>query len=145
MTYQPNDGEELHDESIGGLFKRLSGDMALLMRQELELFRTEMTEKMTGMGKRVGEGAGMLSGAAVAGIMALGCLSATIILALALVMPAWAAALIVTIVYGIVAAVMAIQGKHKIDDVTAPVPRQTIETVKEDVEWAKRQASSVKR
>ncbi|MDQ2864882.1 MAG: phage holin family protein [Candidatus Eremiobacteraeota bacterium] len=145
MTYQPNDGEELHDESIGGLFKRLSGDMALLMRQELELFRTEMTEKMSGMGKRVGEGAGMLSGAAVAGIMALGCLSATIILALALVMPAWAAALIVTIVYGIVAAVMAIQGKHKIDDVTAPVPRQTIETVKEDVEWAKRQASSVKR
>ena len=145
MTYQRNSGEDLHDESIGSLFKRLSGDMTLLVRQELELLRTEMTEKMTGLGKRVGEGAGMLSAAALAGLMALASLTATVILLLALIMPAWIAALIVTVVYGAVAAVMAIQGKHKIDDVTAPVPRQTIETVKEDVEWAKRQASSVKR
>lgn len=145
MTYPSDNTGDLRDESIGSLFKRLSGDMTLLVRQELDLFRTEMTEKMTHVGKRVGEGAGMLSGAAVAGLMALASLSATIILVLAMVMPAWTAALIVTVAYGVVAAVMAVTGKHKLDDIEAPVPKQTIETVKEDVAWAKTHANSAKR
>lgn len=144
MTNSFGEGD-LRDASIGELFKRLSSDMTLLMRQEFELFRTEMTEKTLRTGKRVGEGAGMLSGAAVAGLMALGCLSATVILVLALVMPAWVAALIVTAAYGMTAAVLAVSGKRKIENITVPVPTQTIETVKEDVEWAKTQTRSVKR
>ncbi|MDP9025250.1 MAG: phage holin family protein [Candidatus Eremiobacteraeota bacterium] len=145
MTSHSDSDENLRGESLGSLFKRLSGDMTLLVRQELDLFRTEMSDTLSALGKRAGAGAGMLSAAAVAGLLALGSLTATVILVLALVVPAWAAALIVTIVYGIVAAALAASGKHKIDDITAPVPRQTIETVKEDVEWAKRQASSVRR
>lgn len=137
--------EDLRDESLGSLFKRLSGDMTMLVRQELDLFRTEMTEKMTGVGKRVGEGAGMLSGAAIAGLMALASFTATVILVLAQVMPSWTAALIVTIAYGIAAAIMAITGKHKLDDIKAPIPKQTIETVKEDVAWAKTHANSGKK
>lgn len=136
---------DLRGESIGELFKRLTSDVTLLMRQEFELFRTEMTEKTKRVGTQVGEGAGMLSGAAVCGLFALAALTTTVILLLALVMPAWVAALIVTVVYGIVAAIMAVAGKHKLDDLKAPIPNQTIETVKEDVEWAKTRTSSAKR
>ena len=145
MASRYDEPADPRDASIGELFKRLSSDMTLLMRQEFELFRTEMTEKTKETGKRVGQSAGMLSGAAICGLMALASLTATIILVLALVMPAWVAALVVTVVYGIVAAFMAVSGKRKLEDVEAPVPTQTIETVKEDVEWAKTQTSSVKR
>jgi uncharacterized membrane protein YqjE len=136
---------ELRDASLGDLFKQLSGDMTLLVRQELELFRVEMTEKTRGLGGRVAGGAGMLSGAAVCGLMALGSLTATVILVLALVMPAWVAALVVTLVYGGVAAILALRGKHQLEEIKAPVPTQTMQTVKEDVEWAKTQANSVRK
>ena len=139
------ENSDVRDAPIGELLKRLSGDVTLLMRQEFELFRTEMTEKLETYGKRVGEGAGMLGGAAVTGLLALATLTATIILLLALVMPAWVAALIVTAVYGLAAAILAVGGKRKIQETAVPAPRQTIETVKEDVEWAKSQTKSVKR
>jgi hypothetical protein len=130
---------------MGELFGRLSGDMMLLVRQELELFRVEMTEKMRETGTRVAGGATMFSMAAVCGFLALAALTTTVILLLALVLPAWVGALIVACLYGIAAAFMALSGKHQLQDVTPPVPKQTIETVKEDVEWAKTRANSVKR
>ncbi|MBV8636460.1 MAG: phage holin family protein [Candidatus Eremiobacteraeota bacterium] len=136
---------DLRNESIGDLFKRLTSDMTLLMRQEFELFRVEMTEKGKRVGERAGMGAGMLSAAAVCGLFALATLTATVILLLSLVMPAWVAALIVTVAYGGVAGVLAIAGKRKLDTVRAPVPTQTIETVKEDIEWAKTRTSSARR
>ena len=60
-------------------------------------------------------------------------------------MPNWLAALIVTAVYAAVAAVLYSRGKEKVDDAGSPAPRQTIETVKEDVEWAKHPTRSVTR
>ena len=145
MANSLDDGGELRDAPVGELIKRLSGDMSLLLRQEFDLFRTEMMQKLSTSGKRVGEGAGMLSAAAVTGLLALATLTTTVILLLALVMPAWTAALIVTAVYGIAAAALAISGKRKIEGATVPVPTQTIETVKEDVEWAKTQTKSARR
>lgn len=136
---------ELRDEPIGELFKRLSSDMTLLMRQEFELFRAEMTEKGKRVGEQVGQGAGMLSAAAICGMFALACLTATVILLLAQAMPPWVAVLIATIVYGVIAAVMALAGKRKLTHLDPPVPTQTIETVKEDVEWAKTRTSSARR
>jgi hypothetical protein len=59
-------------------------------------------------------------------------------------MPAWLAALIVAVVYGVIAAVLAMQGRNKVRQATPPVPEQTIETVKEDVQWAKTQMRSDK-
>ena len=59
-------------------------------------------------------------------------------------MPAWLAALLVAVVYGVVAAVLAMRGRAKVKQATPPVPEQTIETVKEDVEWAKTQMRSDK-
>lgn len=135
------EGNPERDSSLGELFKHLTSDVTLLVRQELDLFRVEMTEK----GKGLGAGAGILSAAAVAGLFALGTLTAAVILLLALVMPAWGGALIVTAAYGIAAAILASSGKRKIEDAAPPVPRQTIETVKEDIEWAKTQARSAKK
>lgn len=132
------DDEGLRDRPVGELLKRLSQDLALLVRQELDLARVELVEKS----KTVGAGAGMLSGAAVAGLLALGTLTAFFILALSLAMAPWLAALIVTIVYGAVAGVLALTGKKKIEEATPLVPQQTLDTVKEDVKWAKTQIKS---
>ncbi len=133
------------DESVGELFKRLTSDMTLLMREEFDLLRAEMTEKGKRAGQQVGQGAGMLSAAAICGLFALLCFTATVIVLLAQAMPVWVATLIPTVVYGVIAAVAAVAGKHAIDDLQVPVPRETIETVKEDVEWAKTRMSSARR
>jgi len=139
------DRDDLRQASFGQLFGRFTQDMIALVRQELELFRVEMTEKVRESGVRAAGSAGAFSGAAICGVIALGTLAATAILALALVMPAWAAALIVTIIYGIVAAILALSGKRQLDEITPPIPKQTIETVKEDVAWAKTRTTSAKK
>ena len=127
--------EELRDQSIGELLKQLSEQTATLVRQELDLARAEMQQK----GKRAGVGIGMIGAGGVLALAAVGALTATLILVLAEWMDAWIAALIVTLVY---AAVLALQGKEKVGEANPPVPEQTIETVKEDVQWAKSQVKS---
>jgi uncharacterized membrane protein YqjE len=130
-----------NNDSTGELIKQLSQDVSTLVRQELELARAELTEK----GKKAGMGAGMFGGAGVFALGAFGALTATLILLLAEGMDAWVAALIVTAVWGAVAGVLALQGKHKVEEAGPPQPEQTVETVKEDMQWAKRQAASARR
>ena len=125
-------------ESTAELVKDLSREVSELVRQEIALAKAEMTQK----GKKAGAGAGMLSGAAVLGLAAVGGSMATLILLLDLVMPAWLAALIATVAYGAVGAVLALRGKRRISDAAPPAPEQTIESVKEDVQWAKTHATS---
>jgi hypothetical protein len=125
-------------ESTAELVMELSREVSQLVREEIALAKAEMTEK----GKKAGIGAGMLSGAVVLALAAVGGSMATLILLLDLVMPAWLAALIVTLVYGAVAAVLALRGKERITDAAPPAPEQTIESVKEDVQWAKSHATS---
>ncbi len=60
-------------------------------------------------------------------------------------LPAWLAALLVTVVYGAIAAVLALRGRDKVKQAAPPLPEQTIETVKEDVQWIKTQTPSAKR
>src|ERR671913_1324647 len=134
------DTEDLRDRSLGELLKQLSQETTQLVHQELELAKAEITQK----GKQAGMGAGLFGGAGAIGLAALGALTACFILALNAVMPAWLAALIVAVVYGIVAFVLVKQGQARIKRATPPVPEQTIETVKEDVEWAKTQMRSDK-
>ena len=86
----------------------------------------------------------MFGGAGAIGLAALAALTACFILALNAVMPAWLAALIVAVVYGIIAFVLVKQGQAKIKAAGPPVPEQTVETVKEDVQWAKTQTRSAK-
>ena len=128
-------------ESTGELLKQFSQDASTLIRKELELAKAELTEK----GKQAGKGVGMFGGAGLFGLGAFGALTAFLILVLAEAMDAWLAALIVTVLWGAIAGVLALQGKHKVEEATPPQPEQTIETLKEDVEWVKRQPESVRR
>jgi sugar phosphate permease len=118
---------------MADLVKELSGQLSVLMRQEIELAKTEATEKA----KKAGVGAGMLGGAGIAALLMLGSLTAFLILVLALALPDWAAALIVTGVWAVVAGVLALRGREKVREVGKPVPEKTVETMKEDVEWMK--------
>lgn len=130
------------DASIGELLKQLSQETTTLVRQELELAKAEMTQK----GKQAGIGAGLLGGAGIVGLLALGCFT-TFLIALiqTIVDHTWLAALIVTVVYGAIAAVLGLRGKTEVQQAVPPVPEQTVETLKEDAEWAKNRSRSAAR
>ena len=130
--------EDKRNASTAELVKELSREVSQLVREEIALAKAEMTEK----GKQAGVGAGMLSGAAVLGLAAVGGSMAFLMLVLDSWMPGWLAALIVTIVYAAAATVLALRGRERISHATPPVPTQTIESVKEDVQWAKTHATS---
>jgi lipopolysaccharide export LptBFGC system permease protein LptF len=143
MTTQHPGGpgdSDLGERSMGELLKQLSEQTTRLVHQELELAKAELTQK----GKEAGAGAGMFGGAGALGLAALGALTACFILALNAIMPAWLAALLVAVVYGIIAFVLVKQGQASMKRATPPVPTLTIETLKEDVQWAKTQARSAK-
>jgi uncharacterized membrane protein YqjE len=133
--------EELHEQPIGELLKQLASETTTLVRQELELAKAEMREKAG----KAGPGFGMIGAAGGVALLALGALTTFFVLALDGALPNWLAALIVAIVYGAIAAVLYMRGKERVDDAGSPAPRQTIETVKEDVEWAKHPTTSAKR
>src|SRR4051794_1577681 len=126
------------DESIAELMKRLSEQTTELVRKEIELGRAELQEK----GKKAGIGAGMFGGAGLFGFYAFGALTATLILALATAVDGWLAALIVTVVYGAVAGVLALTGKNKVQEATPPVPERALDSTKRDVERAKAAAKA---
>jgi uncharacterized membrane protein YqjE len=130
--------DDLRDRSLGELLKQLSEQTTQLVHQELELAKAELQQK----GKQAGTGAGLFGGAGAFGLAALGALTACFILALNAIMPAWLAALIVAVVYGIIAYVLVKQGQARMKRAVPPVPTQTVETVKEDVEWARTQMRS---
>jgi Putative Actinobacterial Holin-X, holin superfamily III len=132
---------DLRGTSTAALVKHLSEQTTTLIRQEIDLAKTELTAK----GKAAGAGAGMLGGAGVAGLLALGALTAGVILLLAEAMDAWVAALIVTVVYAAVAGVLALAGRDRVKAGMPPAPEQTVESVKEDVQWVKTRARSARR
>jgi uncharacterized membrane protein YqjE len=129
---------EKRQESVPELVKDLSRDISDLVRQEIELARTEMMEK----GKQAGIGVGMVGGAALMAAAALGGSMATMIIVLDLWMPLWLAALITTVLYGAVAAVLALRGRDELKQTGAPIPEKAKESVKEDIQWAKTRAQS---
>jgi len=129
---------ELRQEPIGELLKRLSQETTQLVRQELELAQAELAEK----GKKAGLGAGRFGAAGATGLLSLGALTACLVLALNHAVADWLAALIVALVWGALAGVLALRGRDKVQEAAPPVPEQTVETVKEDVQWAKTQTRS---
>ncbi|MGH2940975.1 MAG: phage holin family protein [Solirubrobacterales bacterium] len=122
--------------SIAELTKELTEQTSRLAQKEIELAKAELSAK----GKQAGIGLGAFGVAGLLAILALGALVATVILLLATAMTAWLAALIVTAVLFAVAGVLALKGKAKVKEAAPPVPRQTVETVKEDVQEAKTRA-----
>jgi carbon monoxide dehydrogenase subunit G len=114
-------GADSRDQSIGELVKDLAGETSTLVRQEIDLAKAEMTER----GKHLGKGAGILGAAALVGLLAAGALTACLIAA-----------------FGAIAAALAMTGRKKIQEAAPPVPEQAIDSVKEDVQWAKTRTRS---
>jgi uncharacterized membrane protein YqjE len=133
--------DDLRERPIGELLRQLSQETTTLVRQELELAKAEMAEK----GKRAGLGAGMFGGAGAAALLGLGALTAAAIAALGEAVALWLAALIVALLWLAIAGALALQGRSKVQAATPPVPEQTQESMKEDVQWAKNRARSARR
>jgi uncharacterized membrane protein YqjE len=129
---------DLRDRSLGELLAKLASDIALLFRQEFELAQAELKRNAAAFG----QAAVAIAIAAVAGLAAFGAITACLILALALALPAWLAALIVAILYGAAAGVLAASAKRKLAEAASLKPHHTVETLKEDVEWTKTQFKS---
>ncbi len=125
------------DPTLGALVNQLTTQVPELIRSELRLAQAEVAEK----GKRVGLGIGMFSGAGLMAFFGFGALLATIILALALVMDAWIAALIVTLVLFALAGLLAFMGKSKVDQATPLAPEKAVAGVQEDIATVKGQRS----
>ena len=151
---------ELREQSVGELVKQLADETATLVRQELELARSEATRageavvtlarqelqlakaEMAEKGRNAAPGFGMVGAAGAVGLLAAGALTACLILALDGTMPNWLAALLVALAYAAMAGGLYYAGKARVQDAGPLVPQQTVETIKEDVEWAKNQIGS---
>jgi hypothetical protein len=141
MATEKHMENELRERPIGQVAKELTSDLSLLVRQEIALAKAEMAEK----GRTAAPGLGLFGGAGIVALCAAGALTAFLILALSLFLPDWAAALIVGTALPAIAYVLVQRGKERVVDAGKPVPEQTIETVKEDVEWAKTRATSARK
>ena len=146
MTSVDNGG--LRHRSTVELVKDLTHQASALVHQEVELVKLEVREnvelaksEMAEKAKTAGLGVALLTAAGVAGLLALGALTAFLILALDEVLPTWAAALCVSAIWVVIGSVFAVYGRRKIDDMGTAVPSRTIEAVKEDVEWLAHQKS----
>jgi hypothetical protein len=128
--------EETQNASLGDLFSRLTADLSKLMRDEVELAKVELNGAV-----REARTAGVSMGAAgFLGVMAFVMLSFAAAWGLSEVVPEGVAFLIVGAAYGVVALVAFALGRQRLKALK-PVPEQTVETLKEDVAWARQQMS----
>ena len=126
--------QQREDRSIGELFSALANQTSTLVREEVNLARTEMTQKAASLGKD----AGMIGAGAVLALGAYLALVAALIVILDIWLPLWAAALIVAVLLAGIGFVLIQQGLNAIKRVNL-APRETIATLKEDANWAKEQ------
>jgi hypothetical protein len=124
------------DDSVGELVSQLTTDLGQLTRQELALAKAELQTEA----KKAGKGASMLGGAAFAGWMVALFLSLTAMWALGKEMDLIWAALIVAVIWAVVATVLAMRGRKELQEVN-PKPDQTVESLKEDAKWLKTRKS----
>jgi uncharacterized membrane protein YqjE len=123
------------DRSLGELFSEMTADLGTLMRKEVELAKVETKEEVA----RAGKAGGMLGAGAVAAHFALLFASFALAWLLDELMHPALAFLIVAVAYGIAAAILLSRGREQLKQVQGP--QQTMETLKEDVEWARAQKS----
>lgn len=120
------------ETSIGQLIGDISDDLSKLFRQEVELAKAELKQEAS----KAGKAAGMLGGAGFAGYLAVLLVSFALVFALGNVMDLGWAFLIVAVIWGGVGAVLYATGRTKMRTVD-PMPRRTVETLKEDAQWLK--------
>jgi hypothetical protein len=135
-TSTPGSTEPRDDRSLGQIVGDVAQDLSTLVRQELDLAKTEVKQEAG----RAGKGVGMLGGAGVAGHLALIFLSLCAMFLLNDAVPLEVAALIVTLFWAVVAAALALTGKKALDRTNPALP-QTQRSLKEDAAWARQQKS----
>lgn len=128
--------EQDDSRSVGAIVGDIAKDMSGLIRQEMDLAKTELKTEV----RKAGKGAGMLGGAGAAGYLMLFFLSLALMYLLAKVMPLWIAAVVTGVVWGIVAAVLALRGRKEMKQSNPQLP-MTQQSLKEDVQWARAQKS----
>ncbi|EFF90382.1 MULTISPECIES: phage holin family protein [Streptomyces] len=124
------------EHSVGELVHQATEQISLLIRQEAALAKEELTAK----GRSMGRGGGLLGAAGAVAYVGLFALAGTGVAALSLVLPVWAAALIVTGVLFAIAGLLALTGRAQLHRAGPPTPQQTIGSVKADVEEIKERA-----
>ena len=129
-------GHAQDTRSLGAIVGDISQDLSTLVRQEMDLAKSELKHEIA----KVGKGAGMFGGAGVAGLLTLIFLSLAATYLLDNWMPVELAAFIVAAVWGIAAAVLAARGRKEVKDANPQLPT-TRQTLKEDVQWAREQKS----
>lgn len=129
QTGRPTPGAARPKRSLFELIGSLPDQVRELVQREIDLVKAEVIEKV----KAIGTGAGLLVGAAIVALLFVGVLLSLAIIGLSYVLPAWAAALIVAGVLLIVAIVLALLGKRKLDQGLPPVPTESIESIRKDV------------
>lgn len=132
------EGSNGQSASMAELVNRLSEQAGRLAHLEVELAKAELTLKA----KRAGLGAGMFGGASVFGLFALGALVTAAIVGLAQAVTLWLAALIVAAALGLLAGIVALAGARAVAKAVPPIPEQTVQTVREDLEYTKAKAQA---
>jgi uncharacterized membrane protein YqjE len=127
---------DVEGRSVGDLLGEVTGDLSKLMRQEVALAKVELKEEAA----KAGRAGGLLGGAGAVGYLVLVFLSLALMFALDNAMGIGWAALLTAVLLGIVAAVLFVIGRNRFKQVN-PKPEQTVETLKEDVQWAKNRNS----
>ena len=121
------------DRSVGELVTDLTDEVKRLVRDEMRLAAFELRRK----GKKMGAGAGLFGAAGLFALFGGGALVAAAVLALALVVPGWLAALLVAVALFLVAGIAALVGKKEVTQAVPPVPEEAITGVREDVDTVK--------
>jgi len=127
---------DVEGRSVGDLLGEVTGNLSKLMRQEVALAKVELKEEAA----KAGKAGGLLGGAGAVGYLVLVFLSLALMFALDNAMGIGWAALLVAVLLGIVAAVLFVIGRNRFKQIN-PKPEQTVETLKEDVQWAKNRNS----
>ena len=140
MASVPTDRERLRDDPVAELLRSVVADIRLMVQREAELARLELKEK----GSRMAIAGELVAGALAVGLFALGTLVAAAVLGLAIVLPAWASALSVGTLLVVVAAVLFLVGRERMRSVGSLAPTETIETVREDVAWMRRETERMR-
>jgi len=126
-----------HDSrSLAELTRQLSRDITALVRSELTLAKAEFAARAG----RLAQGASLLAAATLFVVIAIACLVAASIAALALVVDLWLAALITAVGALLVAGVLGLVGIHAVRTASPPLPVDTLESAKEDLAWVRAQA-----
>jgi uncharacterized membrane protein YqjE len=136
VTKPDGSSPDVSDHSVGELFGRVTSDLSTLLRQEVELAKAELREEAV----KAGKAGAMFGGAGVLGHLTLAFLALAMVYGLGNVMDLGWAALITAVVLGAGTAILALLGRNRARQIN-PVPERTVQTVKEDVQWARTRSS----